>query len=192
MDSQEPPANRLITCGGKQKNVRDSREKKTTLLSKKRKSPHLEGNDASGSVILEASNNSQIHLDTQEDSKTETKSGTKQPGSNSSRSLKSAWKDLIGQKGNLPFSISDIIATTVPQEKDEKLKGDDAPKKSVVSSKKRKTKDDKKVLVSSVSETTSHVNKESIPELVPYIHANDQEGEPRANDIVNYGLKIQM
>ena len=62
----------------------------------------------------------------------------------------------------------------------------------MVSSKKKKTKDYKKELVSSVPETTLNVNKESIPELVPYIHANDQEGEPRINDIVNYGLKIQM
>ncbi|KVH87950.1 uncharacterized protein LOC112502791 [Cynara cardunculus var. scolymus] len=216
MVNREPVANRLVTSGGKPKNVQDSREKKTKsvqdsrekktksvhdsqekktrsvhdsqekktmLLSKKRKSPHSVENHSSGSVISEALGNSQIHLDTREDSKTEIKSGTKQSGSNSLRSLKSTWKDLIGQQGNMPFSISSIIAT-VPQEKSEKLKGDDTPKKSLVSSKKRKRECDRIELVSSVPETrssTSHINKEVVLDIL----ANDpqQKEEPRADDL---------
>ncbi|KAI3715239.1 hypothetical protein L6452_22212 [Arctium lappa] len=198
--NREPVPNRLISSDGKPKNVQDSREKKTKsmhdsrekknmLRSKKRKSRESEENNGSGGVIPEASSNSQIHLDTREDSKTEIKSGTKQPGSNSLRSLKSTWKDLIGQKGNMPFSISDIIAT-VPQETDEKLKGDDAPKKSLVSSKKRKTEHDKIELVSSVPETTSstsHINKESTTQVVSDIllasDPQQKEEEPRADDL---------
>ncbi|KAD6794897.1 hypothetical protein R6Q59_021147 [Mikania micrantha] len=135
MANQEPVARKLNTSTEKPNSVNDNPRKKNVPLTKKRKSSHSE----------EPSRNSQTCLNTRENSKNEVNLVTKESKSNSLRSLKSSWKDLIGQKHDASFSITDYIAC-IPQRKEEEVDVDDTDhplkKKDLVSNKKNKLEGD--------------------------------------------------
>lgn len=175
MANRKPIAKRPITSTEKPKVVHDSNEKKAVPLAKKRKSPHSE--ETNNSIVPETSKNSQTRVDTPKDNKTEAESSTKPSGNTSLRSIKSSWKNLLGQKRNTSFNISDFIAT-VSQKEEEELKDDN---------KKRKLDGDK-------SESGLDINEESTAEVgpatteisIPDILANDcreEEEEPKTNNL---------
>ncbi|KAK9078922.1 hypothetical protein SSX86_002981 [Deinandra increscens subsp. villosa] len=172
MAKQEPVAKKLNTSTEKPNSVNDTPRKKTVPLTKKRKSLHLE----------ETPTNSQTHLDTQENRKTEIKSDIKQSDNNSLRSLKSTWKDLLGQKRKTSFNISDFIAS---QKKEEEFKGDDSnhslEKEDSVSNKKRKIEGDE-----NDSSPRTEIGEVATENSIPDVIANDcdkKEEETEADDI---------
>ncbi|KAI3775269.1 hypothetical protein L1987_49840 [Smallanthus sonchifolius] len=174
MANQEPVAKKINTSTEKPNSVNDNPRKKTVALTKKRKSSHSE----------ETSRNSQTRLDTQENSKKEVELVTKQSGNSSLRSLKSTWKDLIGQKRDTSFSISDFIAS-IPQRKEETSNGDDTDhslkKKDLVSNKKRKLEGDKNEPI-----PRTEVGEVTTENSIPVTIANDcqqKEEEPEANNL---------
>ncbi|KAK1417073.1 hypothetical protein QVD17_26195 [Tagetes erecta] len=114
MANKEPVAKKPNLSTEKSNSMNVNPRKKTVPLTKKRKSSNSE----------ETSKSSQTRLDTPENSKKEVELVTEQSGNSSLRSLKSTWKDLIGQKRKTSFSISDFIAS-IPQRKEEELKSDD-------------------------------------------------------------------
>ncbi|GKC93753.1 hypothetical protein Tco_1159195, partial [Tanacetum coccineum] len=174
MANRKLVAKRPVTSTEKPKVVHDTNEKKTVPLAKKRKSPHSE--QTNNSIIPETSKNSQTRVDTPKDYKTEAESSTKPSGSTSLRSIKSSWKNLLGQKRNTSFNISDFIATV--SQKEEELKDDN---------KKRK-------LDTGKNEPGLDINEESTAEVgpvttemsMPDILANDcreKQEEPIANNL---------
>ncbi|KAI3803178.1 hypothetical protein L1987_31327 [Smallanthus sonchifolius] len=174
MANQEPVAKKINTSTEKPNTVNDNPRKKTVALTKKRKSSHSE----------ETPGNSQTRLDTQEHSKKEVEIVTKQSGNSSLRSLKSTWKDLIGQKRETSFSISDFIAS-IPQRKEETSNGDDTDhslkKNDLVSNKKRKLEGDK-----NEPNPRTEVGEVTPENSIPNIIANDcqqKEEEPEANNL---------
>ncbi|XP_076910591.1 protein REPRESSOR OF SILENCING 3-like [Bidens hawaiensis] len=104
---------KLNTSTKKPNSVNDNPQKETLPLTKKRKSSHSE----------ETSRNSRTRLVTPEKNKNKVELVTKQSGNNSLRSLKSTWKDLLGQKRETSFNISEFIAS-IPQRKEEEFHSD--------------------------------------------------------------------
>ncbi|XP_076955937.1 protein REPRESSOR OF SILENCING 3-like [Bidens hawaiensis] len=113
MANQVQVPKKLNTSTKKPKSVNDTSQKEIVPLTKKRKSSHSE----------ETSRNSRTRLDTPENNKTEVELFTKQSGNNSLRSLKSTWKDLLGQKRDTSFNISEFIAS-IPQRKEDEFNSD--------------------------------------------------------------------
>ncbi|XP_071689218.1 protein REPRESSOR OF SILENCING 3 [Rutidosis leptorrhynchoides] len=160
MANREPVAKKPITK--KPKIVNESSQKKTTPLSKKTKLPQSK----------------------KIDNKAEIESDKKQPESNSLRSLKSTWKDMLGQKRKTSFNISEFIAS-IPQKTQVEVKGDDADqssidKKNLVDNNQSKSEDDKKEpeLLTNIDELTT--------EVVDDIIANDlqqKEKEPVVDNL---------
>ncbi|PWA68350.1 nucleotide-binding alpha-beta plait domain-containing protein [Artemisia annua] len=175
MANRKPIAKRPITSTEKPKVVRDSNEKKAVPLARKRKSPHSE--ETNNSIVPETSKNSQIRVDTPKDNKREAESSTKPSGDTSLRSIKSSWKNLLGQKRNTSFNISDFIAT-VSQKEEEELKDDN---------KNRKLDSDKNDPGLDINEeSTAEVGPVTTEISVPDILANDcpeKQEEPKTNNL---------
>nr|XP_043623934.1 protein REPRESSOR OF SILENCING 3 [Erigeron canadensis] len=152
-------------------------QKKTVSPPKKRKLPYSEENESGKTPIPATSSNSQTHVDTRNDGKMKVKSSTKQSDSNSLRSIKSTWKDMLGRKRKTSFNIADFIA----QQKEEELKVIDTNhvSKEKNLAKKRKSEGDNELV--SVSETTSAnllINKEPTSEVGAVITKNSISKTP--------------
>ncbi|KAI7744572.1 hypothetical protein M8C21_015985 [Ambrosia artemisiifolia] len=158
MVNKEPVAKKLNTSTEKPNKVNENSQKKPAPLTKKRKSPHTE----------ETSRDSQTSVDTRENNKKEVELVTKQSENNSLRSLKSTWKDLIGQKRDTSFSISDFIAS-IPQRNEEEINTD----------KKIKLEADKNKPGTELDEDTT---ENSIPDVIPSDFEQKEE-EPNADSL---------
>lgn len=105
--------------------LHENQRKKIEPCNKKRKSPLAEVSDGNelGSFNTDRKRTLQIISNEREDQVTESR--TQHSTSNFAWSQKSAWKDLVGKRGdNTPFLISHIVPS-VPSAKEELPKSDD-------------------------------------------------------------------